>query len=129
MILSGQSPVKVRSTTYHSDRSTSPVNNSPLKGGSLSDAWSVDAIGQSSILTGGGVLDGSGRWRVTEETQRRKQSVLDLYAQGWSVDGYMNILDYATVLIARRDEMIRQDEISRYAKMWAAKPITTNETK
>ena len=38
-------------------------------------------------------------------------------------DGYLNILDYATVLIARRDEMIRQDEISRCAKMWAANPI------
>jgi hypothetical protein len=34
-------------------------------------------------------------------------------------DGYLNILDYATVLIARRDEMIRQDEIGRCANMWS----------
>jgi len=38
-----------------------------------------------------------------------------------SGDGYLNILDYATVLIACRDEAIRQDEISRCAKMWAEK--------
>ena len=32
MKTTGQHPVNIRSTTYHSDRSTSPVNNSPLKG-------------------------------------------------------------------------------------------------
>ena len=35
-------------------------------------------------------------------------------------DGIINVQQYAELLIRRRDEEVRQDEISRCAKMWAA---------
>jgi hypothetical protein len=49
MKTAGQHPVNIRSISCHYDRSTSPVNNSPLKGERLSDAVTVATIGQNLI--------------------------------------------------------------------------------